>query len=92
METKRLQIAPRFKRVLVGKIINSTGEVTVNAIDPMAVDLKKQYRANIEEWMMNQDLLEQGAAHQVRGPSRLGAPQHLLRQYLPQSVGLGPAR
>lgn len=52
-----LKIAPRFVRVVMGKINNAKKITKVRAIDPLAVSLKKDYEIQLREYVLNQKLL-----------------------------------
>lgn len=54
-----LEIAPRFKRVILGKIINGMGKIKVKAIDPLSVNSEREYKANLQEFVINQALLQE---------------------------------
>ena len=71
-----LEIAPRFKRVLMGKIINNMGKIKVSAIDPASVNAKRDYKANLQEWVINQAMLEELAEMglNVEQPTEPGVP------------------
>ena len=52
-----LPIAPKFKNLLVGKMIGQNNEIGLRAIDKRAVEGKRQKRLTLQEWMINQKFL-----------------------------------
>lgn len=53
-----LSVAPKFVNVLVGRLIGQDNSIGVRAIDPKAVNARRQKKISMQEYILNQDFLK----------------------------------
>ena len=53
-----LKVAPRFKRVVVGMIMDNKHNVKIQSIDPHSVDSKREFKIKLQEFKENQAFLQ----------------------------------
>lgn len=52
-----LGVAPKFVNVLVGRLIGQDNTIGVKAVDPKAIDARRQKEISMQEWVLNQQFL-----------------------------------
>jgi uncharacterized protein (UPF0305 family) len=72
-----LKVAPRFKRVVAGMLMDTPQEISVQSIDPVSVNNRKEYKMRLQEFMANRDFINetsQTSGTPVDSPIEQGVP------------------
>ena len=71
-----LPILPKYRRIALGKLNKIDYNITAQAIDPVAVEEKEDYFANVKaKLMMKETLVQQGMANLAQNPKLALGPQ-----------------
>ncbi len=72
-----LKIAPKFKRVMQGKLLNEVKGITVEAVDPQTMEDKQQYRSRVMEYLISKNFYQSLAeltGQEIQNPVPEGVP------------------